>query len=104
MPGADLRALLVLVPACFAACLLTAALRPGPERGIDPDMAAPTISVEPIGPPECLIKLAAGMDQEIHYTLDGSEPDRSSPLYTEPFEVELGSSTAHLITTPTSVQ
>ncbi len=100
----DLRSLIGLLLACGAALLLTASLPNKSTRGRNVKLAAPVIGFDVVAPEQCLVTLNSEDGAEIRYTLDGSEPDHRSALYSGPFVPITEVQTARLIATPTSVQ
>lgn len=100
----ELRSLLGLLLACGGAFVLTAWLPNGHLHGLDTRLAAPVIDLRVVAPEQCLVTLRSEGGASIRYTLDGSEPNGRSELYTAPFIPNTEVQTERLIATPTSVQ
>ena len=98
----DLRSLIGLLLACGAVFLFTAALPRPAKRSNATDLRLPSVGIESATSGQ--VMLTAKQDPEIRYTLDGSEPDAFSQLYTAPFTPDTRRYAARLIATPTSVQ
>lgn len=100
----DLRSLTGLLLACGAAFLLTASLPNGITHGRNAQLSAPVIGLQCVESEQYLVTLETENGAEIRYTLDGSEPNGRSELYTGPFIPNTEVQAARVIATPTSVQ
>ncbi len=78
----------------FSVLILTGVFQPFPGWSLDVELSPspglyPETTVDPPGGdyrPPVLARLETGREGRIHYTLDGTEPDGESPLYSSPLK------------------
>ena len=100
MQRGDFRSFLVLLGSTMAAILLTAALPHVRANKKTCDLVAPRIEFDRAG----LVSIVAHGSEEIHYTLDGSLPNSTSPRFETAFTPLNERNAQELVTIPTSVQ
>ena len=100
MQRGDFRSFLVLLASTLVAILLTAALPHARVNKKTGYLAAPIIRFDPTG----VLSIVAKGPAELHYTLDGSFPNSTSPRFENPFTPSNERTTQELVTIPTSVQ
>ena len=101
MSRTDARTLLALLAALVAAMLLVAFVPHTPSKAGSVELPAPSIEFSADGE----ARMSTEEGAVIRYTLDGSMPSATSPVFEEPLVPQVENSVDHLINAqPTSIQ